>query len=60
MLFRIAIVLVLSWLTGVMGLYDVGDLVHVLLLVALMLLLVAFLRARDGAVRRAGGEADRP
>lgn len=53
MLFKIALVLLLSWLVGVVGVYDVGDLVHVLLLVGLMLLLLAFLRARDAAARRA-------
>jgi hypothetical protein len=39
----------------------VGDLVHLLLLVGLMLLLLAFLRAREVAVRRAiGGRPDNP
>ena len=59
MLFRVAFVLLIAWLLGVLGLYRVGDLVHVLLLVGLMLLLLAFLRAREAAVRRAiGGRAD--
>jgi hypothetical protein len=59
MLFKVAFVLLIAWLLGVLGLYRVGDLVHVLLLVGLMLLLLAFLRARDAAVRRAiGGRAD--
>jgi hypothetical protein len=50
-----------SWLIGVIGVYDVGDLVHVLLLVGLMFLLLAFSRARDAAARRAvGGDTDRP
>lgn len=53
MLFKIALVLLSSWLVGVVGVYDVGDLVHVLLLVGLMLLLLACLRARDAAARRA-------
>ena len=61
MLFRIALVLLAAWLLGVVGVYTVGDLVHVLLLVGLMLLLLAFLRARDAAVRRAvGGPPDKP
>ena len=61
MLFKIALVLLSVWLIGVVGVYNVGDLVHVLLLVGLMLLLLAFLRARDTAARRAvGGSADRP
>ncbi|MGH8636934.1 MAG: lmo0937 family membrane protein [Burkholderiales bacterium] len=61
MLFKIALVLLSLWLIGVVGVYNVGDLVHVLLLVGLMFLLLAFLRARDAATRRAaGGSADRP
>jgi hypothetical protein len=61
MLFKIAFVLLSLWLIGVVGVYNVGDLVHVLLLVGLMLLLLAFVRARDAAARRAaGGPADRP
>jgi hypothetical protein len=61
MLFKVPFVLLIAWLLGVLGLYRVGDLVHVLLLVGLMLLLLAFLRARDAAVRRAiGGRADKP
>ena len=61
MLFKIAFVLLVAWLLGVLGAYPAGDLVHVLLLVGLMLLLLAFLRARDAAVRRAvGGDPDKP
>ena len=52
MLFKIALVLLLAWLLGVLGLYRVGDLVHVLLLAGLMMLLLAFLRARDAAASR--------
>lgn len=55
MLFSIALVLLGAWLLGVVGVYNVGDLVHMLLLVGLMLLMLAFLRARDEAVRRAVG-----
>jgi hypothetical protein len=61
MLFRVAFVLLIAWLLGVLGLYRVGDLVHVPLLVGLMLLLLAFPRAREAAVRRAiGGRPDNP
>jgi hypothetical protein len=61
MLFKTALVLLAAWLLGVLGLYSLGDLVHVLLLVGLMLLLLAFLRARDAAVRRAiGNPTDTP
>jgi hypothetical protein len=61
MLFIIALVLLAAWLLGVLGLYTIGDLVHVLLLGGLGLLAIAFLRARDAAVRRAiGGSAGKP
>ena len=61
MLFKIGFVLLVAWLLGVLGAYPAGDLVHVLLLVGLMLLLLAVLRARDAAVRRAvGGDPDKP
>jgi hypothetical protein len=61
MLFTTALVLLVAWLLGVVGVYTIGELVHVLLVVALMLLLIAFLRARDAAVRRAvgGGSKER-
>ena len=52
MLLKIAFVLPIVWLLGVLGLYSVGDLVHVLLLVALMLVLLAALKARDAAAAR--------
>jgi hypothetical protein len=55
MLFKIAFVLLIAWLLGVSGVYTIGDLVHVLLLVGLMLLLLAFLRGREAAVRDASG-----
>jgi hypothetical protein len=48
-----AILLLLAWLAGMLGLYAGGDLTHLLLLVGLMLLLVAALKARDGAASRA-------
>jgi Family of unknown function (DUF5670) len=51
MLFKAAIVLLAIWLLGVVGVYRVGDLVHVFLLVGLMLLLLAMLKARDAALR---------
>lgn len=56
MLFKIAFVLLIAWVLGVIGIYRVGDLVHVLLLVGLMLLLLAFVRAREAALRRANDE----
>jgi hypothetical protein len=61
MLFNTALVLLGAWLLGILGVYTVGDWVHVLLLVGLMLLLLAFLKAREAAVRRASGDpTERP
>jgi uncharacterized protein DUF5670 len=51
MLFKLAFVLLILWLLGTVGIYQAGQLVHVLLLVGLMLLLMAFVRARDAALR---------
>lgn len=51
MLFKAAIVLLAIWLLGMVGVYRVGDLAHVFLLVGLMLLLLAVLKARDAALR---------
>ena len=60
MLSTIAFVLLGVWLLGLGGVYDVGDLFHGLLLVGLMLFLLAFLRARDAALRRpADGSPER-
>jgi hypothetical protein len=50
MLFNVGLVLLAVWLLGLVGVYRVGDLFHVFLLVGLMLLLLGFLHARD-AVR---------
>jgi hypothetical protein len=51
MLFKAALVLLAIWLLGLVGVYRVGDLVHVFLLVGLRLLLLAMLKARDAALR---------
>ena len=52
MLLKTAFVLLIAWLLGVFGLYRIGDLVHVLLLVGLLLLLLGTLKARDAAAAR--------
>jgi hypothetical protein len=60
MLFNAALVLLVAWLLGALGVYEAGDIVHALLLVGLMLLLLAFLKAREAAQRRAvGGRPDK-
>jgi hypothetical protein len=54
MLLKMAFVLLIAWLLGVLGLYRIGDLVHVFLLVGLMFLLLGALKARDAAAARGG------
>ena len=49
MLFKGALVLLLAWAAGMFGAFDLGGLLHVLLLVGLMLLLLSLLKARDAA-----------
>ena len=49
MLLKAALLLLGVWLLGAVGIYDVGTIVHVLLLVGLMLLLLGFLKGRDAA-----------
>ena len=56
MFFKVGLVLLAVWLLGLVGVYRIGDLFHVFLLVGLMLLLLAFLHARDAAVRAAVSE----
>jgi len=53
MLLKSAFVLLIAWVFGVLGLYRIGDLVHVLLLIGLLLLLLGALKARDAAGARA-------
>ena len=60
MLFKTGFVLLILWLLGVVGVFRIGVLVHVLLLVGLMLLLLAFLKAHDTAPPRpTGGRPDK-
>jgi hypothetical protein len=53
MLLKIGLLLLAVWVAGVVGLFSAGDAVHAFLLSGLMLLLLAFARARDAAVRSA-------
>jgi hypothetical protein len=52
MLLKVALVLLALWLFGVLGPYEFGTLVHVLLLLGLMLFLLGALKAREAAVRK--------
>ena len=58
MLLKAGGILLLVWLLGVVGLYELGELVHVFLLVAMMLLLLGVAKAHDAATTtpRDGGE----
>jgi uncharacterized membrane protein len=60
MLFKSALVLLVMWLVCVVFFATAGDAIHVLLLLGLALLLLAFLRAREEAMRRTvEGHVDR-
>jgi hypothetical protein len=50
MLLKIALVLLALWLVGVVGVYDIGDAVHIFLLAAGMLFLLGILKGRDAAL----------
>jgi hypothetical protein len=52
MLLKVAYLVLIAWLLGVLGLYRIGDAEHALLLVGLLLLLLGFLKARDAAANR--------
>jgi hypothetical protein len=46
MLYTIAVILLIAWLLGLVGLYTVGSLVHVLLVAALVLFVLGLLNGR--------------
>ena len=46
MLYTIAVILLVAWLLGIVGVYTVGAFVHVLLVVAIALFLMGFLGGR--------------
>ena len=54
MLFKVALALLFAWGLGIAGVYAVGQIVHILLLVGLMLLLLSFAKAHDAGARRPG------
>lgn len=45
MLFTLALILFVAWLLGLVGVYAIGSIVHMLLVIALVLFLVG---SRDG------------
>jgi uncharacterized membrane protein YtjA (UPF0391 family) len=46
MLYTIAVILLIAWLLGIVGIYTVGAFVHVLLVVAIVLFLVELMSGR--------------
>ena len=46
MLYTLAVILLIAWLLGFVGLYTIGSVVHVLLVVALVLFVVGLLSGR--------------
>jgi uncharacterized membrane protein YtjA (UPF0391 family) len=46
MLYTIAVILLVAWLLGFVGVYTIGSFVHVLLVIAIVLFLVGVLRGR--------------
>jgi hypothetical protein len=59
MVVKVPLVLLAAWLVAVLGVYSVGEFVHVLFLVGLMLLMLGFSRAREAVVRRAVVPSDK-
>jgi uncharacterized membrane protein len=52
MWYGLAVILLIAWLIGVSGLYVLGSLVHVILLVAVIALIVAVVSGRRIGSRR--------
>lgn len=50
MLYTIAVVLLIAWLLGIVGMYTIGAFVHVLLVVAVVLFVVGLLTGRRTVV----------
>jgi uncharacterized membrane protein YtjA (UPF0391 family) len=46
MLYTIAVILLVAWLLGFVGIYTIGSVIHVLLVVAIVLFLVGLLSGR--------------
>lgn len=57
MFFKIALVLLISWLLGMLGVFDIGQAQHVLLLAGLLFLLLAATK-RDDTNRNTKPNAD--
>jgi hypothetical protein len=52
MLLKIALVSWIAWLLGIVGIYRMGDLIHIFFLVGGLFFLLAVAKARDAATAR--------
>ena len=50
MLYTIAVILLVAWLLGLVGMYTIGSIVHVLLVIAVVLFLVGLVSGRRTVV----------
>ena len=50
MLYTIAVILLIAWLLGIVGIYTIGAFVHVLLVIAIALFLVGVISGRRSLV----------
>ena len=50
MLFTLAMILLFAWILGLVGVYTIGSILHVLLVVAIVLFLVGVLSGRRTVV----------
>jgi uncharacterized membrane protein YtjA (UPF0391 family) len=50
MLYTLAVILLVAWLLGFVGLYTIGSIVHVLLVIAIVLFLVGLISGRRTVV----------
>jgi len=50
MLYTLAVILLIAWLLGIVGTYTIGAFVHLLLVVAIVLFIVALLSGRRTVV----------
>ena len=50
MLFALALILLIAWALGLGGIYAIGSIVHVLLVIAVVLFLVGLISGRETVV----------
>jgi hypothetical protein len=50
MLYTLAVILLIAWLLGVVGVYTIGGIIHVLLLIAIVLFILGLVTGRRPVV----------